>query len=195
MNNSNLGLWNFLKSQFNSCILRSWYQNTCIHSKTVFPWLENNHALKYSSDNFQWINYLSKCIEKCQNYIVMCYFSPTTGRRLWKVEENTLLDKSLSFSKNRPWGRLFLVVFYVYISVDLSICPFSCIFFVRTLIGPQVTGSDHGLSYPLIPHTSYLNTPPPLHPPAPSAPLQGFPGVFLGFSLFFLSFLCGEKSP
>ena len=41
------------------CTLRSWYHKMCIRSKTVSPRLEDNHALKYSSNTFPYIKYMS----------------------------------------------------------------------------------------------------------------------------------------
>ena len=73
------------------------------------------------------------------------------------------------FSKNRPLGRFFLrVAMSVYI-LYISVCPLSLSFFSRPLIGPQITGSDPGLSL--------------VDPPPPCLGFSwGFPGVCPGFS-------------
>ena len=77
------------------CTIRSWYFKICICSRTVSPQLEDNYALKCSSDNFPYTYYMSLCMENYQNYITMYSCSPITGRRSWKEKKyGTNLSRS-----------------------------------------------------------------------------------------------------
>ena len=69
------------------CALRSWYHEISIHSRAVSPQLEDNIALKCTSDSFPRTQYMSQCVEKCPNYIAMYRCSPIAGIRSWKVGE------------------------------------------------------------------------------------------------------------
>ena len=89
-----------------SCTFRSWVDVIFSHSRTVSLLLGHNYALKCSSDNFPQTNYTSPCMENCQTYIAMYFWSPIAGRRSWKVKKK-LWDKSVpqfsQFFKPSPW--------------------------------------------------------------------------------------------
>ena len=107
LNCFNLILWKFSKTQFKSSALTSWYHKICILFMAVSSWLEDNDALKYSSDNFQKTKYLSQCIENCHSHIPLCCFSPIRGWRLWKVPKKEEKNKKKYLTNLCPFSLSF----------------------------------------------------------------------------------------
>ena len=79
------------KNLFKSCILRSWYNKICIHSRAVSPRVEDNNALKYSYDNFY---NASQTLRTTLHWVVFLQ-SREEGHETLK--KNKILDKSVSF--------------------------------------------------------------------------------------------------